>query len=209
MDSFLYYIRDNLVGIHYLLYSFILLFFMFAIIGHLFKQKYAKYEIKLDTSQHHKENIEIDTKKEVKIDKKEQKKLAKEKEIKESKENSKKEEVKKEEPVVKQKIENKQSESTPKEVATGATVVPKEKNMTPIQEITKNSNESSNTLNNAQVFQLNHVTAQVGVPVPKTLPATPNVKPATPLPVKPTEIPATQVQKVNTANSNGTIPELK
>ena len=51
MDSTLYYIRDNLVGIHYFIYSFILLFFMFSIIGYLFKKKYAKYDIKLNTSQ--------------------------------------------------------------------------------------------------------------------------------------------------------------
>ena len=51
MDILLYYIRDNLVGIHYFMYAFVLLFLMFAIIGYLFKQKYAKYEIKLNTSQ--------------------------------------------------------------------------------------------------------------------------------------------------------------
>ena len=51
MDNFLYYIRDNLVGLHYFIYAFILLFFMFAIIGYLFKQKYAKFDIKLNTSQ--------------------------------------------------------------------------------------------------------------------------------------------------------------
>ena len=51
MEEFLYFIRDKLVGLHYFIYSFILLFFMFAIIGHLFKQKYAKFDIKLNTSQ--------------------------------------------------------------------------------------------------------------------------------------------------------------
>ena len=48
MDIILYYIRDNLVGTHYFIYSFILLFF---IIGYLFKQKYGKLDIILNTSQ--------------------------------------------------------------------------------------------------------------------------------------------------------------
>lgn len=51
METFLYYIRDNLVGTHYFIYAFILFFLMFAIIGYLFKQKYAKYQIKLNTSE--------------------------------------------------------------------------------------------------------------------------------------------------------------
>lgn len=51
METILYYIRDNLVGTHYFIYAFILLFFMFSIIGYLFKQKYAKFNIKLATSQ--------------------------------------------------------------------------------------------------------------------------------------------------------------
>jgi len=49
MEDFLYFIRDKLVGLHYFIYAFALLFFMFAIIGYLFKQKYAKYDIKLNT----------------------------------------------------------------------------------------------------------------------------------------------------------------
>ncbi len=55
MDILLYYIRDNLTGTHYFIYAFILFFFMFSIIGYLFKEKYAKLEIKLDTSQKSKE----------------------------------------------------------------------------------------------------------------------------------------------------------
>ena len=51
MDIVLYYIRDNLVGTHYFIYAFILFFLMFSIIGYLFKQKYAKFDIKLATSQ--------------------------------------------------------------------------------------------------------------------------------------------------------------
>ena len=47
MNEFLYYIRDNLVGTHYFIYAFILYFLMFAIIGYLLKEKYAKYDIKL------------------------------------------------------------------------------------------------------------------------------------------------------------------
>jgi len=48
MDTVLYYIRDNLVGTHYFIYSFILLVLMFAIIGYLLKQKYGKLDIRLD-----------------------------------------------------------------------------------------------------------------------------------------------------------------
>ena len=55
MQDVLFYIRDHLVGTHYIIYAFILFFFMFAIIGYLFKEKYAKYEIKLNTSQGKKE----------------------------------------------------------------------------------------------------------------------------------------------------------
>lgn len=50
MDIILTFIRDNLTGINYYIYAFICLFFMFAIIGYLFKQKYAKVEIKLNTT---------------------------------------------------------------------------------------------------------------------------------------------------------------
>lgn len=51
MEELLYYIRDNLVGTHYFIYAFFLLFLMFAIIGYLFKQRYAKYQIILNNSQ--------------------------------------------------------------------------------------------------------------------------------------------------------------
>ena len=51
MDVILYSIRDGLVGTHYFIYAFILSILMFSIIGYLFKQKYAKFDIKLETSQ--------------------------------------------------------------------------------------------------------------------------------------------------------------
>lgn len=59
MEIILYYIRDHLVGTHYFIYAFILLFLMFSIIGYLFKQKYAKYDIKLATSQSGKEKNNV------------------------------------------------------------------------------------------------------------------------------------------------------
>lgn len=62
MDIILYYIRDHLVGTHYFIYAFILLFFMFSIIGYLFKQKYAKFDIKLATSQDSAKKIKKDKK---------------------------------------------------------------------------------------------------------------------------------------------------
>jgi len=49
--DFLYYIRDHLVGTHYFIYSFILNIFMFSMIGYLFKQKYGKLDVILNTSQ--------------------------------------------------------------------------------------------------------------------------------------------------------------
>ena len=55
MDIILYYIRDNLVSVHYFLYAFVCLFLMFAIIGYLFKQKYAKLTINVGSSQPKKE----------------------------------------------------------------------------------------------------------------------------------------------------------
>ncbi len=50
MDEFLYFIRDYLSGTHYFIYSFICFVLLFAIVGYLFKQKYAKVEFKLKTS---------------------------------------------------------------------------------------------------------------------------------------------------------------
>lgn len=77
MQDILYYIRDHLVGTHYIIYSFILFFFMFAIIGYLFKEKYGKYDIKLKTSQeNNKNNIEVQ-KNEVTKQKKDAKKVEK------------------------------------------------------------------------------------------------------------------------------------
>ena len=51
MDVILYFFRDKIVGIHYFIYAFVCLFLMFSIIGYLFKQKYGKLEIILNTSQ--------------------------------------------------------------------------------------------------------------------------------------------------------------
>lgn len=55
MDIILYYIRDNIVSVHYFIYAFVCLFLMFAIIGYLFKQKYAKLTINVNSSQQKKE----------------------------------------------------------------------------------------------------------------------------------------------------------
>lgn len=55
MDIILYYIRDNLISVHYFIYAFVCLFLMFAIIGYLFKQKYAKLTINVSSSQPKKE----------------------------------------------------------------------------------------------------------------------------------------------------------
>ena len=51
MDIILYYIRDNIVSVHYFIYAFVCLFLMFSIIGYLFKQKYAKLTINVSSSQ--------------------------------------------------------------------------------------------------------------------------------------------------------------
>ena len=51
MDVVLYFFRDTLSGTYYFIYCFVCLLLMFSIIGYLFKQKYAKVEIKLNTSQ--------------------------------------------------------------------------------------------------------------------------------------------------------------
>ena len=51
MEALLYFIRDELSGTHYFIYAFICFILLFAIIGYLFKQKYAKVEFKLATSQ--------------------------------------------------------------------------------------------------------------------------------------------------------------
>lgn len=51
MNDFLYFIRDKLTGTHYFIYAFICLTLLFAIVGYLFKQKYAKVQFKLGTSQ--------------------------------------------------------------------------------------------------------------------------------------------------------------
>lgn len=51
MNAILYFFRDTISGTYYFIYCFICLLLMFSIIGYLFKQKYAKVEIKLNTSQ--------------------------------------------------------------------------------------------------------------------------------------------------------------
>lgn len=51
METILYFFRDSISGIYYVMYAFVCLLLMFSIIGYLFKQKYAKVEIKLNTSQ--------------------------------------------------------------------------------------------------------------------------------------------------------------
>lgn len=55
MEPILYYIRDNIISVHYFIYAFVCLFLMFAIIGYLFKQKYAKLTINVSSSQQKKE----------------------------------------------------------------------------------------------------------------------------------------------------------
>ena len=64
MDIILYYIRDNIVSVHYFIYAFVCFFLMFALIGYLYKQKYAKVEIKLNSSQPKKEE-QVDAAKQV------------------------------------------------------------------------------------------------------------------------------------------------
>lgn len=59
MDIILYYIRDNIVSVHYFIYAFVCFFLMFALIGYLYKQKYAKVEIKLNSSQPKKEEKDL------------------------------------------------------------------------------------------------------------------------------------------------------
>lgn len=51
MNAILYFFRDTISGTYYFIYCFVCLLLMFSIIGYLFKQKYAKVEIKLNTSQ--------------------------------------------------------------------------------------------------------------------------------------------------------------
>ena len=55
MDIILYYIRDNIVSVHYFIYAFVCLFLMFSIIVYLFKKKYAKLTINVSSSQPKKE----------------------------------------------------------------------------------------------------------------------------------------------------------
>jgi len=67
MDIILYFFRDKITGTYYFIYAFICLMLMFAIIGYLYKQKYAKVEIKLNTSQPKKEE-KVEANKQVKVE---------------------------------------------------------------------------------------------------------------------------------------------
>ena len=51
MQGILYFFRDRIDGIHYFMYASVCLLLIFAIYGYLAKQKYAKVEIKLNSSQ--------------------------------------------------------------------------------------------------------------------------------------------------------------
>ena len=68
MDIILYFFRDKITGTYYFIYAFICLMLMFAIIGYLYKQKYAKVEVKLNTSQPKKES-NINDNNQVKVEK--------------------------------------------------------------------------------------------------------------------------------------------
>ena len=99
MDIILYFFRDKIVGLHYLMYAFVCLFLMFSIIGYLFKQKYGKLEIILNTSQ-----VKTGKVKEI-----EPYKTKKEKKLKKSKKNNNKieiENVEVIEPIKNQSTEN-------------------------------------------------------------------------------------------------------
>ena len=200
MDSFLYFIRDNLVGIHYFIYAFALLFFMFSIIGYLFKQKYAVYEIKLNTSQgkvddkkEEKTKSKKEIKKETKISKSDEKKDAKDKIVQKVEE---KKEVKKEVKNVVTPV--KEVKET---VVTQQSVKPKETINTPIKEIEVNVSKPKEVVNTHNI-QLNQVAPQVSVPIPTPLPATPEVK-------NPVNIPATGESVVVKPLENKQTTEVK
>lgn len=71
MDDFLYFIRDNLFGTHYFIYTFILSILLFAIIGYLFKEKYGKLEIvfEFDQTKTNKQNDSVVKNKKEKVKK--------------------------------------------------------------------------------------------------------------------------------------------
>ncbi len=215
MDSFLYFIRDNLIGFHYFIYAFVLLFFMFSLIGYLFKKKYAVYEIKLNTSQgkvdskkEEKTKFKKEIKNETKISKSDEKKDAKDKIV------QKVEEAK----AIKKEVNN---VVTPvkEQVVTQQSVKPKETINTPIKEIEANVSKPKEVVNTSNI-QLNQVAPQVSVPIPTPLPATPEVKNPVNIPatgesvvVKPLENKqTTEVKKTvptATADVSKPIPELK
>lgn len=186
MDSFLYFIRDNLVGIHYFIYAFALLFFMFSIIGYLFKQKYAVYEIKLNTSQG-------------KVDDKKDEKTKSKKEIKKETKISKSDEKKDAKDKIVQKVEEKKE--VKKTVVTQQSVKPKETINTPIKEIEANVSKTKEVVNTPNI-QLNQVAPQVSVPIPTPLPATPEVN-------NPVNIPATGESVVVKPLENKQTTEVK
>ena len=67
METILYFFRDSISGVYYFMYAFVCLMLMFSIIGYLFKQKYTRVELKLNSSQGQ-PNLETKNKKEQKID---------------------------------------------------------------------------------------------------------------------------------------------
>ena len=63
MNAILGFFRNTLSGTYYVIYCLVLLTFLFAIVGYLYKQKYAKVEFKLTTSQPKKEVVKAVDKK--------------------------------------------------------------------------------------------------------------------------------------------------
>ncbi len=63
MNAILGFFRNTLSGTYYVIYCLVLLTFLFAIVGYLYKQKYAKVEFKLTTSQPKKEVVKVADKK--------------------------------------------------------------------------------------------------------------------------------------------------
>lgn len=51
MENFLYFIRDEITSVYYIIYVWVLSFLMFSLIGYLFKKKYAKVEMLVASSQ--------------------------------------------------------------------------------------------------------------------------------------------------------------
>ena len=201
MDAILYYIRDNLVGTHYFIYAFILLFFMFAIIGYLFKQKYGKLDIILNTSQTDNRKKEADTK---------EKTATKEKTVKEEKKkvNKKEKQVKSNIEEKKNPVENKQEE--PKQmVNTQVVLKPEEKPKEQLPQVQETAVKQpaveqqviqqvvEQPVAQPQTSTVEVKDTKVVAPNPSTLP-NPGSESVNPVPMPNTmgaEIPATPVQK--------------